>query len=218
MITKTKGYNRRGLILDLAYRGAVSASGTCKDSSGNSNDGTCVGNAHINNQGVNFDGSGDILNCGNNTSLKSASRTFSCWIKATTLSNAYNTLTTENISSYVFAALIKSNGKLAFYTNTSSGGRSMDGTGTHTLTAGNWYFLVFEYIPTGMKMYVNGVLDASTIFSEATLVSTSADIIIGNDYYASRDWNGIIADIQFYNRALSSGEIKQIFNQNPIGE
>ncbi|MDE2011185.1 MAG: LamG domain-containing protein [Patescibacteria group bacterium] len=114
--------------------------------------------------------------------------------------------------------------------NTSSGkaqGISWTGTqstvtGNTTLLTGKWYYLTTTWNPSsGLSIYVNGASDA-TPTSQATFsasgsvdyatigsVNSNGASCSGSSGYG---FSGSIDDIRIYNRALSAGEIQQLYN------
>ena len=141
--------------------------------------------------------------------------TYSAWIKATSFPNAYNTIISRSNGSTVYSQyFIKSTGKVAVFVRSGGGSDiSYNGTGSNTLTAGNWYHVAFTYDSTsGLKGYVNGSIDGTAAANGAISI-TATNIRIGSDPgIASREWNGIIDDVRIYNRALSADEVYQLYN------
>lgn len=89
-----------------------------------------------------------------------------------------------------------------------------------TYADSNWHHIAFTFSGHNtIKLYMDGVADLATPDTGGTWSSNNFSnantIRIGND--ASSDgvyYNGIIDDVRIYNRALSSVEISNIFN-NP---
>lgn len=210
--------NKEGLVYWTDYRltGSVSALGTVKDYSGNGNNGTLNGDAYIDSNGMNFDGTGDHINLGTSKVIKPDYKSFSCWAKFDSISNEYNAIHTINHADYEYAVLIKSNGKMALYVFGENGqARSIDGTGTNTLIIGTWYHIACVYATDGIKIYINGEIDATNLFTAVPIRDTPGNSIIGNDlFYTPRGFDGIIDNVQIYNRALSAGEIKRNYERN----
>jgi hypothetical protein len=79
------------------------------------------------------------------------------------------------------------------------------------LNNNTWYQVSVTYNNGNPKIYINGVLDAS---SSQTL--TTAASYFGNDVGRlganSQYFNGRISQVQIYNRALNSSEVLQNFN------
>jgi hypothetical protein len=79
------------------------------------------------------------------------------------------------------------------------------------LSSTTWYHVSVTYNNGSPKIYINGVLDAS---SSQTL--TPASSYYGNDIgrlgFGMQYFNGRIGDVEVYNRALSPSEVYQNFN------
>src|SRR5208337_2231707 len=63
-------------------------------------------------------------------------------------------------------------------------------------------------------IYVNGVSAGSGSFSHP-IVSTR--LTIGSDTSGTDWWGGLIDDVRFYNRALSSNEVAQLYAYESTG-
>jgi len=77
-------------------------------------------------------------------------------------------------------------------------------TSVTTLQAGIWYYVAFTWSPSGRKLYVNGVLEASNTRSNNLGFATLAKI----GSWQSRGYlNGLIDDLRISNRARTDAEI-----------
>ncbi|MCD6558235.1 MAG: hypothetical protein J7K31_04395 [Candidatus Aenigmarchaeota archaeon] len=78
-----------------------------------------------------------------------------------------------------------------------------------SLTIGDWYYVVMTYDQANFCLYINGEKDSCVPESRVPL-TTSESLYIGRlpDYGA---FNGAIDDVRIYNRALSAGEIKSLY-------
>lgn len=88
-------------------------------------------------------------------------------------------------------------------------------TSALTLSLNTWHNLSFTYDGTMLKLYRNGVQDATTGTATYTLGQNNIDVGIGNNIalYPYNDWfKGQIPMVQLYNRALSAQEITQNYN------
>jgi len=91
-------------------------------------------------------------------------------------------------------------------------------TSVTTLQAGIWYYVAFTWSPSGRKLYVNGVLEASNTRSNNLGFATLAKIgSWGNESYL----NGLIDDLRISNRARTDEEIAAAYQSGqpmPIDE
>ena len=79
---------------------------------------------------------------------------------------------------------------------------------------------IFNYSSENLQLYINGTLDQSVAFSNVYSKSTYS-AAIGNNRWAPGDgnwrhFNGLIDELRFYDRAITTSEIKYLFN-NPSG-
>jgi hypothetical protein len=133
------------------------------------------------------------------TGMNPSAITYSCWYKATSFPNAYNTILARytpggaNGAEYSLFE-VKSNGKLAYFVafnglNTTGS----DGTGTNTLSTGVWYYLVMTYQGSvRLRGFVNGTVDVTNTAGSFGLSSTAAPTWMGRDPRASSESNAIM--------------------------
>ena len=79
---------------------------------------------------------------------------------------------------------------------------------------GPWYHLAGVYDGSTVQIYVNGVLESSLSFS-GPILQTSQPLCIGRYGAVGEALNGLIDDLRLYNRALSATEIQTLFNATP---
>jgi len=89
---------------------------------------------------------------------------------------------------------------------------------TAAITSSAWQHLVFVYEPSGtVSLYKDGVLASSkTVGQFGTITSTPIDVTIGDHATLARAFNGSIDDVRIYNRALSSGDVTQLYAYNGV--
>lgn len=107
-----------------------------------------------------------------------------------------------------------------------------DGTVTNiaTLSSGTeiqfdtWYHVAAVYDGSSMKLYLNGDLSSSMNTSITALGITTDPVIIGNvgtdipAFNHNRPFNGLIDEVEIFNRALSQSEIQAIYNAGSAGK
>jgi hypothetical protein len=194
-----------------------------KDSSGNGNDGTIVGNptwvAGAQGTALEFHGlgvsggGGDYIDCGSGAGLDiTGPIALSLWIrpdaddpegKATTTAPMAKALSTASPSwSYqVRYGWNSPKPYMAFTFNTSP--RAWVYVGQN-LTKGEWSHIACSHDGTTLKCYLDGIERDSTPMGQIT--SSPAPVLIGSDGWGC-DWIGAIDEVAIYNRALSPSEI-----------
>jgi hypothetical protein len=187
------------------------------DSSGNGNDGTFNGDpqwvAGYFGTALEFDGSGDWLDCGSDPSLSiSGAVTMTAWIKVNTQNADHKVGGNQNNANGGYKMTVYSNNKVEFEIRTSSNSAVLnrDVAGGTVLQTGQWYHVTGVYsLEDGyIRTYVNGVLDRELATTQALGVSPGP-FRIGCEPFttASYNFNGVMDDVRVYNHALSEGEI-----------
>jgi hypothetical protein len=82
-----------------------------------------------------------------------------------------------------------------------------------------WHHIVATYdgssTPSGVKLYLDGVLDSSPVTYFNTLsssITSTASLSIGSIEGANFFWNGSIADVSVWNKVLSGSEVTTVYN------
>ncbi len=183
------------------------------DYSDNSNDGTVNGATYDGlNNGYLFDGVDDYIDCGDVTDLNGLTNlTFSLWFKTSASAyNAYITKYTDN--NHCLLLYITSNDDLRFVINNGAWVDFMIADFGLDYDDNNWYMMTATYDGKYKRIYVDGVLIATSGANEITFPNNSADLVIGKGHSTSYDFDGNIDDPRIYNRALAASEILTIFN------
>ncbi len=193
---------------------------TVTDSSSNSNDGTMynmdtttcrvtgkTGNA------LDFDGSNDYVDCGNDSSLlPGGSFTLSAWIYSDGyISNGsiFNVIVGRgdpfnDSSGYGFT--IGTDDKLRFTADGSSATSGVDIKDRWIHAVG-----VYDSSESKLKIYIDGGLKGETDFSG--LGTGTQTFYIGKDRTSSRISGGIIDEVLLQDIALSEDSVKQLYNE-----
>ncbi len=88
-----------------------------------------------------------------------------------------------------------------------------------SLVTNTWQHVGFTYDGETLISYYNGAQVATDTSPSGTIDNSSSNINIGqNTNYAGRNFTGLIDDVRIYNRALSSGDVSELYaNGNPGG-
>ena len=91
---------------------------------------------------------------------------------------------------------------------------------SNSVLDGQWHHLAGVWTGTELQIYDNGVLQQS--MSQTTLpANNTRDVEIGRSWGGgtpTRFFTGLIDEVTFYNRALSSNEVQAIFNAGSAGK
>jgi hypothetical protein len=168
---------------------------------------------------LSFDGTNDYVTLGTPALLNQVQVPLSIcvWARANSL-GTYNTLwgVYKGITSHQLYSLFRvDSGTLKYYGSNSSGG--FQSQGTLTISTNVWYF--YSVIVSGsissptVTMYLN---NSSQSFSYSAFSSTpdaTVDFRVGSNQSAPGEcWNGNIAQVCWYNRALSAAEVRQNYH------
>lgn len=88
------------------------------------------------------------------------------------------------------------------------------------LTPGQWYHVAYTQDGTNRRLYIDGALDSSDSAIETYSGQTPDDIRIGRRGGTATDqrFNGLIDEVEIFDRALSADEIQAIYNAGSAGK
>jgi hypothetical protein len=104
----------------------------------------------------------------------------------------------------------------AFHLSGITGGYGADGATTDILVPKRWLNLVGTYSNgVGAKLYINGVLEVVNTGVTGLISTNGSDpVTIGawiNNGVLARQWLGQIDEVRLYNRALSAGDVAELY-------
>ena len=156
---------------------------------------------------LDFDGSSDYIDCGNDSSLSPSNFTLSVWAKSDLSNGSWiSKYASENYGFGIYGGSIFLNIK------TSAGWGGLSLTASSYLTANNWHHIVGTYDETDLKIYVDGNL-AGTLSKAGPITYSSRDTRIGNlEGTSSLDFNGEISNAAIFNTVLDSTAVTALYN------
>jgi hypothetical protein len=156
---------------------------------------------------LDFDGSDDFVNTGNwSNSLTRIS--VSAWVRPTSGTRQDFVSKWGSINyQYVLLQGVTAS-RFQFYISTTSSNAIGSGDSTTVISAGVWYHVVGTYDGSTVRLFINGLLENSTSHSGNLSASTQNNLIgkSGDALFA-----GQLDDIRIYNRALTAGEVSQLW-------
>ena len=196
------------------------------DNSGYDNHGTLGGNpqwvAGYDRDALEFDGSGDFLDCGDNPSLNiSDAVSLTAWIKIANLSIDQKIGGNQNGTNGGFKMGIFSNNKVEFEIRSSSNVATLNrnANGGTELMEDVWYHVAGTYSQEDgyIKTYVNGNLDRQLVTTEE-LGASPGTFYLGCEPFntGANNFNGVMDDVRLYNKALTQVEIMETMRGNPL--
>jgi hypothetical protein len=171
-----------------------------------------LGQVSIAATGLNFDGTNDYISIPHNTTLNPASLTVQAWVKTATndggdrgIVNKYFSSSSNGWNMYLL------NGKLnAWYFGAS--GNIFNLVSSQTISDNAWHQVTFTVDNSGGKVFVDGVLGGSQVWSgTASATTTTQNVSIGLYPAVSQTtsfFNGSIDEVRIWNRALAQSEIQ----------
>ncbi len=165
--------------------------------------------APIGGYALDFDGTNDYVDCGNNSNLNFSSEfTFEAWAKPSTTNTGWLIQKAgTDVSSYT-----QGDFGLEFHSNGNIQGFIYDGT-THwvsiSYSSNLWYHLSIVWNGTNIYLYVNGELKDS---DTGGMSNYSKNLLIGSGGYSSfgdQAFNGFIDEVRIWNDVRTPTEIQE---------
>jgi hypothetical protein len=184
-------------------------------------------------QGFLFDGVDDLVSIPDNPALKPARVTVDAWVKFNSLDSTTSGMATAGYQYLVFKqntrsgnfegyALVKAriNGSDKFgFGVTSADGTQYGASSTTSISIGQFYHVAGTYDGSNVKLYVNGVLEAT---APATLMLDygTQPVFLGSSGNAFFDGklNGVLDEVEIFSRALAQSEIQAIVAADSAGK
>jgi len=215
------GYNPRvvtdGLVLALDAGNTKSYPGsgtTWTDLSGNGNNGTLTNMDGANLDSANggsftFDGTDEYVNCGNDSSLNVGNNiTVNVWFYVNQTAS-FDAIIAKVVNDYSLGwELDNSSGTFRVTLRPSA---TQINLVAGSLSVGNWYMGTMTFDNTTARLYLNGVQTGSTTTGGPVTLNSTEPLRIGGRVQTP-NFEGNIAQVSIYNRALTASEIQQNFN------
>jgi len=161
-----------------------------------------------------FDGADDYVDYNN---LVPCPSTISCsvWLKRATSAVQHQLITSHGATRQQFQFKVGVNNNIVFTINDGTG--FIATSGATTLSNGVWNNLAGTYDGTTVKLYLNGVLDATNSSGPSGNIDSSGSnmelLLAARDASSPKVFaDGNIACASIYNRALTASEVLQNYN------
>lgn len=200
----------------VAYYPLDEGTGTLAyDRSGQGNDGRLVGAEWVKGRhraALDFDGFDDYVDCGDHPTLRVAEAlTLTVWANTPRLHGNQYLVSKRGWNIY-----LGSDGRPRFETRDAANRRWDTLTAKHPLRAGEWAFLAAVHNPQTQRLevYVNGELSNAKARTDGRLGGVvRSKLLLGTYASHSQYFNGLLAELRIYNRALRPSEIKRLYQQ-----
>lgn len=160
-----------------------------------------------------FDGDGDYVDCSNDNSLKITGPLTICgWVKPDNLTGskaiASRYRTTDNQRAYM---LTVTNDTIKFWIDPNGDYINIKVVFSNRTIDTSWHHAVGRYDGTNMNIFIDGVKDSNNN-TVSGIYASGANNRIGA-YDSGYFFNGLIGQVQIYNRALSDAEIAHLYRE-----
>jgi len=167
------------------------------------------------NSSLNFDGTDDYINTSDQSLQNNSPFSYSVWIKFSTSQLARMIIGRHNdATGGSFLGIDDSSAnKIKFGLNSYA---TQHLNSTMTLNDNTWHHIVGSWDGTNLKLYIDSVLNASST-PTTTLTYPAINTQIGRWVGgASQYFNGQIDDVRIYSYALTTEQIKQVYNGGAV--
>ena len=154
-----------------------------------------------------FDGTGDYVDCGNTPSISpTAELSVMAWIKVNPWTKTWEAILAKGDNSYRLSR--SGSGNATHFGCGGTSGNYFDGS--TVVTDNQWHHVCGVYDGASQTIYIDGVQDTRIPSTGNVTASTNRLFIGENSGATGRHITGLIDDVRLYNRALTVDEIKQI--------
>lgn len=162
---------------------------------------TTAGLSHPAQGSAEFDGSSDYIQL--DTPFSYTNHTIAAWVYANDTASDKVVLDSRDANDDGIYIVVSNTETLRYELNTSNASYS-------TSRANEWIYVTATYDGTTQKLYIDGSEEASNTTSQT--ISTTTNVKIGSRSFSSpvNYFNGNLANVAIWNRALSSDEINSV--------
>lgn len=163
---------------------------------------------------LNFDGSSNYIDCGNDSSLSPTSElSVSAWVNNTGVGTGTfpciisNTSASANNGGFV---LSKNSNKWKFYLDTTGSSGWAVAESNVTVVSDSWQHLCVTWDGSTVTMYLNGQPQTTTASASQIVYNADTETIIGE--YAGSYFGGGISNTAIFNTSLTSTQVNTLYN------
>ena len=167
----------------------------------NTNDISVAGKINLS---LNLDGSTDYIDLNNESPILGTDVTISAWIKTDKITGTQTIIRKRPSLFY----LRLEDDDVSFYADAS------EVTTTGVITTGVWYFVTGVLRGGVSEIYINGELNGISGTSGASIGGNTDDLLIGRNGVFDHYFDGAIDEVGMWDRALTTGEITELYNSS----
>jgi hypothetical protein len=163
-----------------------------------------------------LNGTTDYAQAANNAAINLAQFSVGAYFKTTNIGTVKSILLkdVDGTNNNYKLSLSATNKAQISFVNTAF--TTVSAIGTTTITDGNWHYAVGTFDGANLKIYVDGVLEATTANATTPITGTNA-LNIGADNGGINKFNGNIDEISVWNSALPQAQIQSLISQRLVG-
>ncbi|QWV93274.1 chitobiase/beta-hexosaminidase C-terminal domain-containing protein [Geomonas oryzisoli] len=212
--------NKLGLV-GLWRMDGTWSDGSVAGNNGSPNNGVAFSTtAKVGTQSGSFDGVDDYVSIPSSATLTPATAvSVEAWVRPADTVTWHQVVTKrydEQNSPYSSYVLTSNGGgasnKWVFAISNGTVGSGASAVDTEVIVPNAWTHLVGTYDGAAIRLYVNGILKATTAKTGAIGYSTLPLRIGTSNVYAGQFFKGLIDEVRVYNRALTASEVQEQFN------
>ena len=173
--------------------------------------------ADTNGYALQFDGTDDLLDCGNNSSLQITGNkiTLEAWINVSEFKSQPYTgsVIVKDQGSNSSGYMIRCGGNGIINFNIGNGSWHEINTPVNAVDLNNWHHVAATYDGSQMKIYIDGNLDAQNNISINIGNANNSNLFVGESPgFPGRVFNGKIDEVRIWNVARTQSEIQSTMN------
>ena len=158
-----------------------------------------------------FDGTNDYVDCGNDSSLQiTGALSIAAWVKTTATATQRFITKYDGTDKCFYMAVQTSSG--VFRLNLTSSNTEIEVNGTSNNLDSQWHHVVGVFTPSkSLKIYVDGVLENTNTSSvPATIDNDDVKFFIGTEEDLEIDFKGSIKNVVIWERAITATEVQNV--------
>lgn len=147
--------------------------------------------------------------------------TIAAWVKAESIPDVLQAIVGKydrnSLRAYQLQVSDISGNKKARFVVSNDGSTVTGISGSTTLNTGTWYHVCGVYDGSYLRLYLNGSSDADAVSYSSGILNANTPFHIGCQFNlgaaeATRHWDGLIDEVIIWNKALSAGEVDQVYD------
>ncbi|MHC4571635.1 MAG: LamG-like jellyroll fold domain-containing protein, partial [Planctomycetota bacterium] len=170
---------------------------------------------------LSFDGADDYIDCGNDNSLAITDNlTIAAWVKRESTAGSSKEVIVSKYDGgqYSYRLFFLGGGRVRWYLSSDGGTSSREYVNsTLQITDTNWHFIAATFESGILKIYIDGADRSGTKKGNISSIFASTEPLFIGQENSGGYFNGLIDEVKIFDRALSSEEILQLYEEELLG-